>query len=127
MSTFIKDHIESFKRHYPVLANHQDYHVFTEMCIKYFYFGEGNSFDQDIAKTWLTDGANDGGIDAIINDPSSEGNDVVIIQSKYYENTVLDSDAVAAEFVKIKGTIKDLRNKDVSYVEKKIPRLKYIK
>ena len=114
MSTFIKDHIESFKRHYPVLANHQDYHVFTEMCIKYFYFGEGNSFDQDIAKTWLTDGANDGGIDAIINDPSSEGNDVVIIQSKYYENTVLDSDAVAAEFVKIKGTIKDLRNNKVA-------------
>lgn len=114
MSTFIKDHIDSFKRHYPVFDNYQDYHVFTEMCIKYFFFGEGNSFDQDIAKTWLTDGTQDGGIDAIINDPSSEGNDVIIIQSKYYENTVLDSDAVAAEFVKIKGTIKDLRNNKVA-------------
>lgn len=114
MSTFIKDHIDSFKRHYPVFNNYQDYHVFTEMCIKYFFYGEGNSFDQDIAKNWLTDGANDGGIDAIINDPSSEGNDVIIIQSKYYENTVLDSDAVAAEFVKIKGTIKDLRNNKVA-------------
>lgn len=98
MSTFIKDHIDSFKRHYPVFENYQDYHI----------------FDQDIAKTWLTDGANDRGIDAIINDPSSEGNDVVIIQSKYYENIVLDSDAVAAEFVKIKGTIKDLRNNKVA-------------
>lgn len=114
MSTFIKDHIDLFKRHYPVFDNYQDYHVFTEMCIKYFFFGEGNSFDQDIAKTWLTDGTKDGGIDAIINDPSSEGNDVIIIQSKYYENTVLDSDAVAAEFVKIKGTIKDLRNNKVA-------------
>lgn len=113
MSTFIKDHIDSFKRHYPVFASYQDYHIFTEMCIKYYYFGDGNSFDQDIAKTWLTDGANDGGIDAIINDPSSEGNDVIIIQSKYYENTVLDSDAVAAEFVKIKGTLKDLKNNKV--------------
>lgn len=114
MSTFIKDHIEAFKRHYPVFESYQDYHVFTEMCIKYFFFGDGNSFDQDIAKTWLTDGANDGGIDAIINDPSSEGNDVIIIQSKYYENTVLDSDAVAAEFVKIKGTLKDLKNNKVA-------------
>ena len=114
MSTFIRDHIEAFKRHYPVFSNYQDYHVFTEMCIKYFFFGDGNSFDQDIAKTWLTDGANDGGIDAIINDPSSEGNDVIIIQSKYYENTVLDSDSVAAEFVKIKGTLKDLRNNKVA-------------
>ncbi len=114
MSIFIKDHIDAFRRHYPVFANYQDYHVFTEMCIKYFFFDDGNSYDQDIAKTWLTDGANDGGIDAIINDPSSDGNDVIIIQSKYYENTVLDSDAVAAEFVKIKGTLKDLRNNKVA-------------
>lgn len=114
MSTFIKDHIEAFKRHYPVFANYQDYHVFTELCIKYFFFSDGNSFDQDVAKNWLTDGANDGGIDAIINDPSSEGNDVIVIQSKYYENTVLDSDTVAAEFVKIKATLKDLRNNKVA-------------
>lgn len=114
MSTFIKDHIESFRRHYPIFNNFQDYHVFTVMCIKYFYYSDGNSFDQDIAQNWLTDGANDGGIDAIINDPTSEGNDVVIIQSKYYENTVLDSDAVAAELVKIKGTLKDLRNNKVA-------------
>lgn len=114
MSNFIKDRIESFKKHYPVFANYQDYHVFTEMCIKYFFYGDGNSFDQDIAKTWITDGANDGGIDAIINDPSSEGNDVIVIQSKYYENTILDSDGVAAEFVKIKGTLKDLKNNKIA-------------
>ena len=120
MSTFIKDHIDAFRRHYPVFENYQDYHVFTEMCIKYFFFGDGNCFDQDVAKTWLTDGANDGGIDAIINDPSSEGNDVIIIQSKYYENTVLDSDAVAAEFVKIKGTLKDLRNNKVAEYNDKV-------
>lgn len=115
MSSFIKDHIASFKRHYPIFDNHQDYHLFTEMCIKYFFYsGEGVAFDQDIAISWLTDGANDGGIDAIINDPTSDGNDVVIIQSKYYENTVLDSDAVAAEFVKIKGTIRDLKNNKIS-------------
>lgn len=120
MSTFIKDHIESFKRHYPVFNQHQDYHVFTEMCIKYYYFSDGNSFDQDIALSWLTDGANDGGIDAIINDPASEGNDVVIIQSKYYENTVLDSDAIAAEFIKIKGTIKDLQKNKVSEYNNKV-------
>lgn len=120
MSTFIKDHIDAFRRHYPVFENYQDYHVFTEMCIKYFFFGDGNCFDQDVAKTWLTDGANDGGIDAIINDPSSEGNDVIVIQSKYYENTVLDSDAVAAEFVKIKGTLKDLRNNKVAEYNDKV-------
>lgn len=114
MSEFIKDHINSFKRHYPIFKNYQDYHVFTEMCIKYFYYSDGTSFDQDIATTWLTDGPNDGGIDAIINDPSSEGNDVIIIQSKYYENTPLDSDTVGAEFTKIKGTLNDLKNNKIA-------------
>lgn len=120
MNTFIKDHIDSFKRHYPVFSNDKDYHVFTEMCIKYYYYGDGTSFDQDIAKNWLTDGANDGGIDAIINDPSSEGNDVIVIQSKYYENTALDSDSVAAELVKIKGTLKDLKNNKVAEYNAKV-------
>lgn len=114
MKDYIKDHIADFKSHYPVFRNYEDYHVFTEMCIKYFYFSDGNAFDQDQAIDWLTDGANDGGIDAIINDPTSEGNDVVIIQSKYYENTVLDVDVVSAELVKIKGTLKDLQSNKVS-------------
>lgn len=120
MSEFIKDHINSFKRHYPLFENYLDYHIFTEMCIKFFYFADGNGFDQDIAADWLTDGSNDGGIDAIINDPSSENNDVIIIQSKYYENTPLNSDTIAAEFVKIKNTLKDLKNNKVQEYSNKV-------
>ena len=120
MSNFIRDHIESFKHNYPLFVNYNDYHVFTEMCIKYFFYSDDYAFDQDIAQNWLTDGPNDGGIDAIVNDPSSEGNDVIIVQSKFYEKAILDGDSISAECLKIKNTLKDLKNNKISEYNDKV-------
>lgn len=69
--------------------------------------------------TYLTDGANDGGIDAIFNDPTSDGNDVIIVQSKYYIQSPLSLDQVVGELYKISETIKDLKkNKVEGYNDK---------
>ena len=62
----------------------------------------------------MTDGANDGGIDAIFNDPTSEGNDLIIVQSKFYENTALGTDNVAGELYKINETLKKLQSNKIS-------------
>ena len=87
---FFEYHIETMKEKYPTFGKYQNYHIFTLLCIKYFFYSEsGISFDQDVIEEFLTDGANDGGIDAIFNDPTSEGNDLIIVQSKFYENTAL--------------------------------------
>ena len=102
--------INRMKVNYPLYKNYQDYHVFTLLCMKYFYFAEdGTAFDYEQALLYLTDGANDGGIDAIFNDPSSENNDIVIVQSKFYQNSKLTADNVAGELYKINETLKKLK------------------
>ena len=68
----------------------------------------------------MTDGANDGGIDAIFNDPTSEGNDLIIVQSKFYENTALGTDNVAGELYKINETLKKLQSNKISEFNDKL-------
>lgn len=118
---FFDFHIERLREKYPVYKNYQRYHIFIILCIKYFFFSEaGISFDQDIVEEYLTDGANDGGIDAIFNDPTSESNDVIIVQSKFYENTELGTDNVAGELYKINETLKKLQSNKVSEFNEKV-------
>lgn len=118
---FLDFHIERLREKYPVYKNYQRYHIFTILCIKYFFFSEaGISFDQDIVEEYLTDGANDGGIDAIFNDPTSESNDVIIVQSKFYENTELGTDNVAGELYKINETLKKIQSNKVSEFNEKV-------
>ena len=118
---FFEYHIETMKEKYPTFRKYQNYHIFTLLCIKYFFYSEsGISFDQDVIEEFLTDGANDGGIDAIFNDPTSEGNDLIIIQSKFYENTALGTDNVAGELYKINETLKKLQSNKISEFNDKL-------
>ena len=103
---FIKESMEAMKNKYPVFRGMQDYHVFIVLCLRYFFFTEGMTFDPEMVKGFLTDGAKDGGIDAVFNDPNSEGNDMIIVQSKYYEKTPLRGENVVGELYKITETIK---------------------
>lgn len=117
---YIKERISTLKSEIPAYRAMQDYHVFTIMCLKYFFFSDGASFDPDVAVEFLTDGANDGGIDAIFNDPNSEGNDMIIVQSKYYESTRLTGQDVAGELYKITETIKAIDNFRVADLNEKV-------
>lgn len=118
---FFEYHIETMKEKYPTFGKYQNYHIFTLLCIKYFFYSEsGISFDQDVIEEFLTDGANDGGIDAIFNDPTSEGNDLIIVQSKFYENTALETDNVAGELYKINETLKKLQSNKISEFNDKL-------
>lgn len=118
---FFEYHIETMKEKYPTFGKYQNYHIFTLLCIKYFFYSEsGISFDQDVIEEFLTDGANDGGIDAIFNDPTSEGNDLIIVQSKFYENTALGTDNVAGELYKINETLKKLQSNKISEFNDKL-------
>lgn len=111
---FIQERIAALKSEYPLFRALEDYRIFTILCIKYFFFSNGIPFDPDLALAALTDGARDGGIDAVFNDPNSEGNDVIIVQSKYYDQTALTGQDVAGELYKITETIKSINNYKVS-------------
>lgn len=119
-NNYIKERIATLKSEIPAYRAMQDYHVFTIMCLKYFFFSDGAAFDPDVAVEYLTDGANDGGIDAIFNDPNSEGNDMIIVQSKYYESTPLTGQDVAGELYKITETIKAIDNFRVADLNEKV-------
>ncbi len=118
---YFKYHIDTLRQKYSDFAHLQDYHAFTILCMKYFFFSEaGIPFDPELVIEYLTDGANDGGIDSIFNDPTSEGNDVIIIQSKYYEHTNLVAENVAGELYKINETLKSLKLNKVSGFNEKL-------
>lgn len=114
MENFVDTHIQDLKEKYPEIRSYDDFHVFTLLCIKYFFYAETEeSFDMDLVRDYLTDGAKDGGIDAIFNDPTSETNDVIIVQSKYYDKTKLTNDVVLSSIGKIVDTLKDLQNNKI--------------
>lgn len=117
---YIKERIATLKSKIPAYRKMKDYHIFTILCLKYFFFSDGAAFDPDLAIDFLTDGANDGGIDAIFNDPNSEGNDMIIVQSKYYESTPLTKQDVAGELYKITETIKLIDDFKVSQLNEKV-------
>lgn len=112
---FFDNQFRTLKDKYPSLRHLQDYHLFIVLCIKYFFFSESDAaFDPDIILSNLTDGKDDGGIDAIFNDPNSEGNDVIILQCKYYEESKLSASDVAGELYKINETLKKLASNKIS-------------
>ena len=117
---YIKERIATLKSEISAYRAMQDYHIFTIMCLKYFFFSDGATLDPDLAVDFLTDGANDGGIDAIFNDPNSEGNDMIIVQSKYYESTPLTGQDIVGELYKITETIKLIDNFKVSNLNAKV-------
>ena len=106
---YIISQVESFKNKYNQFNNYQDYKVFTALCLKYYYFSEaGVSFDPEIIDEYICDGSGDGGIDAIFNDPTSEHNDLIIVQSKYYNSAHVTQEQIIGEISKVYETIKNL-------------------
>lgn len=117
----IANRIDSFKKKYVNFKDKTDYHVFTLLCMRYFFFCEDNAkFDEDEVIDYLTDGANDGGIDAIFNDPNSEDNDVIIMQSKYYNKSRLKINDIIMELHKIKNTLNSFKEEKFASFNKNL-------
>lgn len=120
--SFLISQVAEFKNKYKEFRNLQDYVVFTAMCIKYFYYSAGAAnFDAEKIISYLTDGANDGGIDAVFNNEESEDNNLVLVQSKYYNVASISFDKVVGELAKINETVKSLtKYKREGYSEKMV-------
>ncbi len=119
-NNYFEDYLEDLKKKYPFLDQFEDYKLFIYLYIKYFFYNESESaFDPELIDEFITDGKNDGGIDAIFNDNESSENDLVILQSKYYKNTKLKFEDISGELCKIKSTLNDLeKNKISGYSDK---------
>ena len=94
----ITEKIHSIKDTYPCLRNKADEHVFSVLCVKSNFFKNPSlSFGEREIEKILVDSVQDGGVDALLTDPNSETNNLVICQAKYYTNITFDAvrDAVS--------------------------------
>ena len=88
---FISQKIDDLKRDRIFLRDKPNEFVFTALCIKAnFYKNPAFSFDGEELIDTLVDGSYDGGVDAILSDPNSDNNDLVLVQSKFYKDISID-------------------------------------
>lgn len=90
--------IQALKTAFPSLREKKDEYVFTVLCVKsHFFKNPSLTFSENEIDDLLVDSVKDGGVDALFSDPNSETNNLIICQSKYYENITFDAvrDAVS--------------------------------
>ena len=94
----ICNYMKALKDAFPNLRNESDEHIFTVLCVKSnFYKNPSLSFSDTDIENFLVDSVKDGGVDALLSDPNSDANNLVICQSKFYQSITFDAvrDAVA--------------------------------
>ena len=94
--------LDDLRKEYGVPTAISDEKLFIVLCEKYFYNDCTDRFDYGEAKSHIVDGANDGGVDAIMND--ADGN-IIIIQSKFYKKVKLRKETVFEDLEKIVHTL----------------------
>lgn len=88
---FIESKIADLKGSYPFLRQKSDAYVFTALCVKAtFYKNPAIQFTDEIINNFLVDSISDGGVDALLSDPNSETDDLIICQSKFYKAISFD-------------------------------------
>ena len=107
---------------YPFFRDKADSYIFSALCIKsHLYKNPALSLTEDELADMIVDGAYDGGVDAILANPSSdEACDLVIAQSKFY-STISFDDAMNA-LIKMASFYKDMKKCHFENVSEKVQR-----
>lgn len=83
---FIKTKIDNMKETYHVLRDKSDDYVFSALALKSnLYKNPSLILKENDIQNIIVDGNNDGGIDALLTDPNSDGSNLVLVQSKFYQ------------------------------------------
>lgn len=118
---YIKDKISSMKRDYPSLREKSDDYVFTALCVRAgFYKNPAIEFNEHIISEYVVDGQFDGGVDALLSDPNSEDNNLILVQSKFY--TDISYDNVRDAITKLVLFYKDMERGDYQNVNAQVQR-----
>lgn len=118
---FIKEKIKIMKDTYPSLRSKSDAYVFSALCVKSnFYKNPALILNESEFEDIVVDGQYDGGVDILLNDPNSEGADLVIGQSKFYE-TIASEDVLNA-MIKMALFYKDMLRGQFEQVNGKVQR-----
>lgn len=89
---FIQEKIAAMKRDHLSLREKSDDYVFTALCVRAnFYKNPALDFTEQTITEVIVDGQYDGGVDALLSDPNSEEDNLILIQSKYHQSITYDS------------------------------------
>ena len=116
---FILENIKSIKEIYPSLRNKSNDYVFSALCVKSNFYKNPALVlnDSDFADI-IVDSVGDGGVDILLSDPNSEGSDLIIGQSKFYET--ISSEAVLNAMQKMASFYKDMDRGQFEQVNSKV-------
>lgn len=104
---FITEKIMAMKDTYTSLRNKSNEYVFSALCVKSnFYKNPALILNEGDFGDIVVDGQYDGGVDILLNDPNSEGADLVIGQSKFYQSITYDD--VLSAMIKMALFYKDM-------------------
>lgn len=83
---FIRSKIDYLKENYQSLRQKTEDYAFSALCVKSdFYKNPALDFNDSVIDNMMVDGANDGGVDAMLSDPNSDEANLVLIQSKFHQ------------------------------------------
>lgn len=88
----ISEKISTLKRDFSSLRDKTDDYAFSALCVRANYYkNPALSYTDDTIKSIIVDGQYDGGVDAMLLDPNSDENNLVLVQSKHYTDITFDN------------------------------------
>lgn len=88
---YISDKVKQLKTEFPSLRGRTDDYAFVSLAVKSnIYKNPAFNLNEHELSSFIVDGVNDGGIDAILSDPSSDTNDLVLCQAKFYQQITFE-------------------------------------
>ena len=118
---FIQDKIAVMKKDYPSLRDKPDDYVFTALCVRANYYkNPAIDFNEQTISEFIVDGQYDGGVDALLLDPNSEEENLILAQSKFYQDITFEN--VRDAIQKIILFYKDMERGDYQNVNVQVQR-----
>ena len=118
---FITQKINSMKTSNPSLRNKPNEYVFSALCVKAnFYKNPALVLNDSDYEDFIVDSRYDGGVDVLLNDPNSENSDLIIGQSKFYQNITFDD--VQNAILKMVLFYKEMQNGHYEQVNENVQR-----
>ena len=116
---YIKNKISSMKHDYHFLRDKSDDYVFTALSVRAsFYKNPALEFNDNIISEFIVDGQYDGGVDALLSDPNSEDENLILVQSKFY--TDITYEEVSNSVKKLASFYKEMENGEYHNVNEKV-------
>lgn len=118
---FITQKINSMKTSNPSLRNKPNEYVFSALCVKANFFkNPALVLNDSDYEDFIVDSRYDGGVDVLLNDPNSENSDLIIGQSKFYQNITFDD--VQNAILKMVLFYKEMQNGHYEQVNENVQR-----